>query len=100
MADERHIWIEVENEDEVMIGLDVYHGVMQARAKGLLAELAQDGVTFLEKNAPNYTSYTIRHIDKEPVTGDHGEYETTVGVKRGTSYHPVYANQGTGIFGP
>lgn len=106
MADERWIWFEVENEDELMFNLSVYHGVVVGRAKHLLEELAKDGVSFLMKNVPDYTSYTLRHIDRTDVgwkpggAGGGGEYQVTVGIKAGTSYHPVYANRGTGIFGP
>lgn len=103
MADEQ-IWIEIEDEDNVILGIDIQHAIMQVRAKHLLEELAKDGVTFLEKNVPNYTSYTLRHVDRTSVDMSVGasgiEYEATVGIKAGTSYHPVYANQGTGIFGP
>jgi hypothetical protein len=103
MADE-HIWVEIEDEDNVILGIDIQHAIMQVRAKHLLEELAKDGVTFLEKNVPNYTSYTLRHVDRTSVDESLGasglEYEATVGIKAGTSYHPVYANQGTGIFGP
>jgi hypothetical protein len=101
MADEQHIWMEIEGEDEALISLDVYHGVIRHRQRQLLEELAKDGVSFLEKNVPNYTSYTLRHVDRTSVDTDAvGDSEVTVGIKAGTSYHPVYANQGTGIFGP
>jgi hypothetical protein len=106
MADEKWIWIEVEGEDEAMLYLDVYHDVVRKRQRHLLEELAKDGVTFLAKNVPNYTSYTLRHVDRTDVgwkpggAGGGGEYEVTIGIKAGTSYHPVYANRGTGIFGP
>jgi hypothetical protein len=104
MADEQHIWIEIENEDDVILGIDIQHAIMQVRAKHLLEELAKDGVTFLAKNVPNYKGYTLEHVDRTDVelsAGPSGiEYEATVGVKAGRSYHPVYANRGTGIFGP
>ena len=67
----------------------------------LLEELAKDGVTFLAKNVPNYKGYTLEHIGRTDVGRTAtGEHEATVGIKAGTSYHPVYANRGTGIFGP
>jgi hypothetical protein len=106
MPDERWLSIEVENEDEVIHDLNIYHELARHRMKGLLDELAHDGVRILEKNVPNYTSYTLRHVDRTGVewqsggAGGGGEYEATVGIKAGTSYHPVYANQGTGEFGP
>jgi hypothetical protein len=110
MADERWLWFEVENEDELMFNLSVFHGVMQKRQKHLLDELAKDGVTFLAKNVPQNTlyssGYTLRHIARTDVgwkpggAGGGGEYEVTVGIKAGESYHPVYVNRGTGEFGP
>lgn len=104
--DDRHIWVEIENENEVLIGLDVYHEVMRIRMGDLVHELAQDGATFLAKNVPNsppYSSgYTSSHVDRTSVDWDAGteEFSATVGIKAGTSYHPVYVNRGTGVFGP
>ena len=106
MAEERWLWFEVENEDELMLELDAYHLVAQRRAKDLLEALTGDGARLLEENVPTYTSYTLRHVDRTSVNwkpggaGGGGEYESTVGIKRGTSKHPIYANQGTGIYGP
>ena len=102
MADEKWIWFEIENEDEVMVLLDVYHEVLQKRTRDLLNELAEDGVTFLAANVPNYSSYTLRHVDRSSVEwrAADGEYEAVVGIKAGTSLHPVYVNRGTGIYGP
>jgi hypothetical protein len=105
MADE-WFWIEFENEDETILKIDAYHIAARRRAKDLLEALAGDGAKLLEENVPTYTSYTLRHVDRSSVEwhpgglGGGGEYEATVGIKRGTSYHPVYANQGTGIYGP
>jgi hypothetical protein len=106
MADERWIWIEVENEDQAILTLDAHHFAAQRRAKDLLEALTGDGARLLEENVPTYTSYTLRHVDRTSVewhpggAGGGGEYESTVGIKRGTSYHPVYVNQGTGVYGP
>src|SRR3954451_22574803 len=100
MADEQHIWIEIEDEDNVILGIDIQHAIMQVRAKHLLEDLAKDGVTFLAKNVPNYKGYTLEHVDRSGIDKTGTEMSTTVGIKAGTSYHPVYANRGTGIFGP
>jgi hypothetical protein len=104
MADE-HIWVEFEGDEEALIGIDVYHAVIQVRAKNLLDELAKDGVTFLAKNVPNsppYSKgYTLEHVDRTPVHGDYDSgFDATVGIKAGRSYHPVYVNRGTGVYGP
>jgi hypothetical protein len=100
MADERLIWVEVENEKEALVLIDAYHNVVRDRAADLLEELAKDGVTFLAKNVPNYKGYTLEHVDRSGIDKTGTEMSTTVGIKAGTSYHPVYANRGTGIFGP
>lgn len=106
MADDKFIWIEVEGEDEAIRSLEIHHELLNLRAKGLVEELAHDGVTLLHKNVPQYTGYTLRHVDQTGVewnpggAGGGGEYEATVGIKAGTSYHPVYVNRGTGEFGP
>ena len=100
MAEEAWIDVYVENEDEVILNIDIYAEIIRQRMKNLLEELAKDGVTLLGKNAPDYSGYTRRHIDRDPVSGtaDTGEYETIVGVKRGASRHPIYADVGTGIY--
>src|SRR3954463_7392389 len=100
MAEDQHIWIEIEDEDNVILGIDIQHAIMQVRAKHLLEELAQDGVSFLAKNVPNYKGYTLEHADRSGIDKTGTEMSTTVGIKAGTSYHPVYANRGTGVYGP
>jgi hypothetical protein len=100
MADNDYISIEVDNEDLAILRLDFYAEMMRQRMKDLLDVLSRDGVDLLTIHVPNYTSYTIRHIDRSPVEEAEGGYDATVGIKAGTSYHPVYVNRGTGIFGP
>jgi hypothetical protein len=106
MADNDHIWIEIENEEQVMAGITATTLRARHQSKELLEHLANDARILLTSNVPVYTSYTQRHIDSTDVdwkpggAGGGGEYEATVGIKAGTSYHPVYVNQGTGEFGP
>jgi hypothetical protein len=109
MAEDPHFWVEIENEDEVMFGIDVYHGFMQVKLRDLLDEMSEAGVYLLAKNVPNTgppysTGYTLQHVDRSGVSWDEGatgkEFETTVGIRAGKSFHPVYVNRGTGEFGP
>ena len=105
MADERYFWFEVENEDQVIRDMDNYHLVAQQRAKDFIEALTGDGATLLAANVPQYTEYTLRHVDRSSVhwlpggAGGGGEYESVIGIKRGTSNHPLYADQGTGLYG-
>jgi hypothetical protein len=105
MAD-KYIWFEVEGEDEAILHLEIANELLRKRSKDFLEELSKDGMAFLYANVPDYTSYTQRHVDRSDVhwkpggAGGGGEYESVVGVKRGTSDHPLYANRGTGVYGP
>jgi hypothetical protein len=53
---------------------------------------------------PQYNGYTMRHIDRDGPTwmpggaGGGGEWHGIVGIKEGTSRHPIYAEFGTGIY--
>jgi hypothetical protein len=93
------------DEDEVMRGLDIQEQLGKRFLRDFIDDLADKGVELLERHAPEYTTYTKRHIDRESVrwlpggAGGGGAYEVVLGVKAGTSYHPVYANVGTGLYG-
>lgn len=97
--DDRYIWFEVD-EDAVMRGLNYQEELAQRRLKQFLDRLARKGEELLESRAPRHTGYTKRHVDHTPARFDgRDEYMAIVGVKDGTSYHPVYANVGTGLYG-
>lgn len=93
------------DEDEVMRGLDLQERLAKHVLHDFIDDLADKGVELLEQHAPEYHGYTKRHIDRERVRylpgagGGGGVYEVTLGVKAGISYHPVYANIGTGLHG-
>jgi hypothetical protein len=92
----------VEDEGDILRRFDRTVNLQRLRMREFLDELADTGVQLLNITAPDFSSYTRRHIDREPVrytlapTG--GVWETTVGIKRGTSIHPLYAEFGTGIY--
>lgn len=101
------------DEDEVMRGLDLQERLAKVWLKDFLDSLADKGVEVLHMHAPGEgkpgnpysTDYTQRHIDRSHVAwqpggaGGGGAYEAIVGVKAGTSRHPIYPERGTGIWG-
>ena len=103
MAD-KTFWIEVD-EDEAMRGLDRAQYTAFGGARDLIDDLADAGVHLLEGNVPVYTSYTLRHVERTAAVwrpggaGGGGNWEAVVGVKAGTSKHPLYVERGTGIYG-
>jgi hypothetical protein len=103
MAD-KEIEIEVHSEDALR-GIDHAYATAFGGARHIIDQLADVGVHLLEANVPIYTSYTLRHVERTGAVwrpggaGGGGQWEAWVGVKAGTSMHPLYADQGTGIYG-
>ena len=103
MPEERFIWIEVD-EDNIFEKYDYATEYVRNYAKNLINDLADFGVNRLNATVPRYSTYLLRHIDREGVRwfpggeGGGGEYGTMVGIKAGTSMHPFYAESGTGIY--
>lgn len=99
MAD-RTFWIEVD-EDEAMHGIERAQLAIGGRVRDLLDDLTDKGVHILTTNVPIYSSYTLRHIDREQAkwhpggAGGGGTWEAMFGVRAGTSMHPLYVNRGT-----
>src|ERR1700754_421287 len=99
MAD-RTFWIDVD-EDDAVHGIERAQLAIAGKVNSLLADLRDQGVHILTTNVPVYSSYTLRHIDKESVkwhpggTGGGGTWETMFGIKAGTSMHPLYVHRGT-----
>lgn len=97
------IWVEVD-EDNIFQKYDYATGYVKSYAKNTLDDLADFGVRMLHVNVPQYTTYLLRHVNREAVRwlpggiGGGGEYGTIVGIKAGTSKHPIYVEMGTGIY--
>lgn len=103
---EEYITFEID-EDDVMRGFDLQEFALHQHLKELLDDMADKGKEILERYAPESPegdAYTKRHVDRSHVAwmpggaGGGGQYEVIVGVKAGASYHPVYANVGTGVY--
>lgn len=104
MANE-HLSIEIEKEHEVIRYLDAVHDRAKRWARGLVAGMANYTLYWIEFYAPEgETRYLLRHADATGVrfhpggAGGGGEYVAVAGVKRGDSNHPLYVDQGTGIY--
>lgn len=103
MADERFIWVEVD-EDNILKKFDFFFAYHREYARGVIDNSATFGVNRLHAGVPQKTTYLLRHVDREAVRwmpggpDGGGEWGTIVGIKAGTSLHPLYAEQGTGLY--
>jgi hypothetical protein len=99
------------DEDEVMRGLTIQEVWAKHVLRDFIDDLADKGIEVLRMHAPKpglnhpYSEgYTQEHIDRTGISwhpggaGGGGTYQVILGVKAGTSYHPVYANLGTGVY--
>jgi hypothetical protein len=109
MAD-RHLEIYWEDPDlfeSLIKHLDTF---ATRHAKRYVEELAAFARFRLIMNVPKGESlYLLRHVDASPVRyqaggrsseniAGGGEYVAIVGIKQGSSFHPLYVHRGTGIY--
>jgi hypothetical protein len=109
MAD-KDIEIHWENVDEFERLLDLMENAARRKARGLLEDLALRAKLRLMLNVPKgETLYLVRHVASSEVryqaggrsegnVPGGGEYVAVVGIKRGSSMHPLYVHRGTGIY--
>jgi hypothetical protein len=103
---DKFIEIEFEDEHDVIAGLWREEREKRQLAKELIEDIGEAGLKFLEFNVPQSSTYLWRHTAKSDAkfrsggAGGGGEYEVIVGIKAGTSRHPLYVEGGTGIYGP
>lgn len=96
----------IEDPEKIILGLDQEEKRKRKLARDMVDDLASFGMKTLRINVPTFSSYLLRHLDKTLPTfkaggaGGGGEYEVIIGVKAGTSRHPLYVEGGTGIYGP
>jgi hypothetical protein len=95
----------IEGEEEIERAFERMKIQSKIRVKNVLDDLAEFGVRTLEARVPRSSTYIFRHIDMSPTifhpggAGGGGEYRKVFGIKHGTSRHPLYVEQGTGIYG-
>ena len=104
MATTKFIEIGVEGEDEIQVRLKFQEARQAAKLRELVDELADVASLALIMNVPRRSDYIMNHIAREGArwmpggAGGGGEYKAIVGIKEGTSRHPLYVDQGTGIY--
>lgn len=94
-----NIEIEIHGEDEALAGMERLELRRRGLARELLDDLADAGVQLLHQYVPVKHGYIFRHVDRTRIRRVPEGHEATVGIKRGTSLHPLYVNFGTGIYG-
>jgi hypothetical protein len=100
----QYIDIEIEGEEKIILALERLQDRQQKELRELVDELASFSAFWLISHVPVYDTYLMRHIDRDgPVwypggAGGGGEWRAVVGIKEGTSRHPLYVEQGTGIY--
>lgn len=103
MAD-RFIEIKVEDETDIILGLERLQEKQQRKLREMLVELSNVASLSLISNVPQYNSYIMNHISREGPrwmpggAGGGGEWKSIVGIKEGTSRHPLYVEFGTGLY--
>lgn len=105
---DRYISAEVENANEVILWLDFQERRFKGLTRRLIDGTATYGLHWLRLYVPRGDKtdggYTLRHTDRTQPRfipggpGGGGVWEAIVGIRRGTSKHPLYANHGTGIY--
>lgn len=104
MAD-KFVEMDLEGEDELMLAFERADEKRQRWARRMLDNLADFGVHVLQGNVPVHSTYLLRHVARSTVTwhpggtGGGGEYGAVMGVKAGSSRHPLYVEFGTGLYG-
>jgi hypothetical protein len=100
----KFITIELQGEDKIQAGLRMQEARQELNLRELVDDLAEAAEATLIAVAPRSSNYILEHIAREgPVfmpggPGGGGEWKAIVGVKEGTSRHPIYVDQGTGIY--
>lgn len=100
----KFIEIDIEGEDKIQLALKAQGARQEAGLRELVDELSAAAEMTLVGLAPRSSNYILEHIGREgPVwmpggAGGGGEWKAIVGIKEGTSKHPLYVDQGTGIY--
>lgn len=103
MAD-KFIEIKVEDEHDIILRLEQQEEHQRQGLREMVNELVNVASVALIMHVPQYSSYIMNHIDRAGPTwmpggaGGGGEWKAIVGIKEGTSRHPIYVEFGTGIY--
>lgn len=101
---EKHIDIEIQGEDKIFAALHRAEEEQHGRAREHIDALSGYATAYLVATVPVGKGYILRHVGHEDATwvpggaGGGGEWVGVVGIKRGNSMHPLYAESGTGLY--
>lgn len=96
--------IEFENEEEIQFNIERIFDAARRKTRDIIGDAANIGAYWLRIYVPIFQGYTWREISSSGPSwrpggaGGGGEWQAVAGVKRGTSKHPLYAAQGTGLY--
>ena len=103
MAD-KYIEIKIEDEKDIILGLERMEARQQRKLREIMVELSNVASLSLISLVPQYSNYIMNQINREGPTwmpggaGGGGEWKGIVGVREGASRHPLYVEFGTGIY--
>lgn len=101
----KFIEYKVENEDDIILGMTRIEEQSRLSVRRILDNIADFGYHILQTSVPRHHDYLLRHVARSQATwhpggaGGGGTWQTTIGIKRGESKHPLYVEFGTGIYG-
>jgi hypothetical protein len=105
MADGRYIEFDVDGVESTIAWLRLIEQRARRRLRGLIAGAGTYATYWMRIYAPiGESAYLFRHIDQTQVrwraggAGGGGEWEVISGVRTGTSRHPIYVHNATGIY--
>jgi len=104
MAAKKYIDIEIEGEEKIILALERMEDRQRQELREIVDEFSKFSAFWLIAHVPTYDTYLMNHIDRDgPVwmpggAGGGGTWQAVVGIKEGRSRHPLYVEQGTGIY--
>lgn len=105
MADDRFIWIDVEGEEKILMAMRTYEERSGRHIREFVNDLSEFAARILVTTVPvGKSEYLMRHVDRTAAqwrpggAGGGGEWQGIAGIKAGSSMHPLYVDQGTGIY--
>jgi hypothetical protein len=105
MARTKYVTIKLEGEEKISAALRSHEERGSAQLRELVDDLADVAGIALIAHVPRGSSdYILEHVDRDgPLwmpggAGGSGEWKAIVGIKKGHSRHPIYVEEGTGIY--
>lgn len=99
-----YLSVQLEGDRTLELGLTLIQAKARERLRGIVGGWSHYTLYWLRLYVPVDSGYTLRHTDASTPTwrpggpGGGGEWVSTVGIKTGTSRHPLYRAFGTGLY--